>query len=106
VGTRFDYVDLSVVRDLENVEHGAGPITINIDMIYKPGGKIRAVLLRGCGVPQEFIAHIGSMVGRPIEYHSCFISYSTKCSRLRGESRLSQNRRFCGGGVEDWRNPS
>jgi hypothetical protein len=30
------------------------------------------------GVPEEFIAYIGSMVGRPIEYYSCFISYSTK----------------------------
>jgi TIR domain-containing protein len=28
-------------------------------------------------VPDEFIAYIGSMVGRPIEYYSCFISYST-----------------------------
>ncbi len=26
----------------------------------------------------EFIAYIGSMVGRPIEFYSCFISYSTK----------------------------
>src|SRR5664280_1158023 len=29
-----------------------------------------------CGVPDEFIAYIGSMVGRPIEFYSCFISYS------------------------------
>ena len=29
-------------------------------------------------MPDEFIAYIGSMVGRPIEYYSCFISYSTK----------------------------
>ena len=28
-------------------------------------------------MPDEFIAYIGSMVGRPIEYYSCFISYST-----------------------------
>jgi len=28
-------------------------------------------------VPDEFIAYISSMVGRPIEYYSCFISYST-----------------------------
>ena len=36
------------------------------------------MFLRGCGVPDEFIAYIGSMVGRPIEFYSCFISYSTK----------------------------
>ena len=29
-------------------------------------------------MPDEFIAYIGSMVGRPIEFYSCFISYSTK----------------------------
>jgi len=27
-------------------------------------------------VPEEFIAYIGSMVGRPIEFYSCFISYA------------------------------
>ena len=41
-------------------------------------GKIPEVFLRGCGVPDEFIAYIGSMVGRPIEFYSCFISYSTQ----------------------------
>ena len=29
-------------------------------------------------MPDEFIAYIGSMVGRPIEFYSCFLSYSTK----------------------------
>jgi hypothetical protein len=29
-------------------------------------------------VPDEFIAYIGSLVGRPIEFYSSFISYSTK----------------------------
>ena len=41
-------------------------------------GKIPGVFLRGCGVPDEFIAYIGSMVGRPIEYYSYFTSYSTR----------------------------
>ncbi len=55
-----------------------GPSTIGIDTIYKSHGKIPEVFLRGCGVPEEFIRYIGSMVGRPIEFYSCFISYSTK----------------------------
>ena len=29
-------------------------------------------------MPEEFIAYIGSMVGRPIEFYSCFISHSSK----------------------------
>ncbi len=29
-------------------------------------------------MPEDFIRYIGSMVGRPIEFYSCIISYSTK----------------------------
>src|ERR1035438_3698757 len=75
-GTRFSAIDLSPVRGLETIRY-RGPSTIGIDTIYKSNGKIPAVFLRGCGVPDGFIAYIGSMVGRPIEYYSCFISYST-----------------------------
>ncbi len=76
-GTLFADVDLSAAKGLEAARHG-GPSTISIDTIYKSHGKIPEVFLRGCGVPDEFIAYIGSMVGRPIEFYSCFISYSTK----------------------------
>ena len=34
--------------------------------------------MRGCGVPDAMIAYIGSLVGKAIEYYSCFISYSSK----------------------------
>jgi uncharacterized protein YjbI with pentapeptide repeats len=75
--TRFTAVDLSGVKRLETLKH-VGPSSIGIDTIYKSHGKIPEVFLRGCGVPDEFIAYIGSLVGRPIEFYSCFISYSTK----------------------------
>ena len=75
--TSFIDLDLSGVVGLESVKHD-GPSTIGIDTIYKSHGKIPEVFLRGCGVPDEFIAYIGSMVGRPIEFYSCFISYSTQ----------------------------
>ena len=75
--THFANLDLSTAKGLETIEH-QGPSTIGIDTIYKSHGKIPEVFLRGCGVPDEFIAYIGSMVGRPIEFYSCFISYSTK----------------------------
>ncbi len=55
-----------------------GPSTIGVDTIYRSQGKIPEVFLRGAGLPDEFIAYIGSFVGRPIEFYSCFISYSTK----------------------------
>jgi len=75
--TIFADVDLSTAKGLETIDH-LGPSHISIDTVYKSRGKIPEVFLRGCGVPDEFFAYIGSMVGRPIEFCSCFISYSTK----------------------------
>ena len=70
-------VDLSTAKGLETVRH-EGPSTIGVDTIYRSQGKIPEVFLRGAGLPDEFIAYIGSLVGRPIQFYSCFISYSTK----------------------------
>lgn len=77
--TAFGDNDLSAVQGLDMVEH-FGPSTIGIDTIYKSGGKISEVFLRGCGVPEQFITFTPSLVGavEPFQYHSCFISYSTK----------------------------
>jgi TIR domain/Pentapeptide repeats (8 copies) len=75
--THFADADLSAAKGLETIEH-RGPSTIGIDTIYKSHGKIPEAFLKGAGVPDGFIAYIGSMVGRPIEFYSCFISYSTK----------------------------
>src|SRR5271157_5878296 len=76
-GTVFAYVDLSTAKGLDTVRH-KGPSTIGVDTIYRSKGKIPEVFLRGAGLPDEFIAYIGSFVGRPIEFYSCFISYSGK----------------------------
>ena len=70
-------VDLSTAKGLETVDH-RGPSTIGVDTIYDSQGKIPEVFLRGAGLPDEFIAYIGSLVGRPIQFYSCFISYSGK----------------------------
>jgi len=75
--TVFGANDLSSAIGLDMVRHW-GPSSVGIDTIYKSRGKIPEVFLRGCGVPDEFIAYVGSMVGRPIEFYSCFISYSSK----------------------------
>ena len=75
--TNFSDIDLSEVKGLQTVKHD-GPSTVGIDTIYKSKGKIPEAFLRGCGVPDEFISYIGAMVGRPIEFYSCFISYSDK----------------------------
>ena len=75
--TVFADVNLSKAKGLETVLHN-GPSTIGVDTIYRSQGKIPEVFLRGAGLPDEFIAYIGSFVGRPIEFYSCFISYSTQ----------------------------
>ena len=73
--TTFGNVDLSEVVGLETCEHHSRS-TIGIDTIYKSQSKILDVFLRGCGVPENFIAFHKSLVNTPIEYYSCFISYS------------------------------
>jgi len=77
--TTFGDNDLSAVKGLETVRH-RGPSTIGIDMLYKSGGKLPTVFLRGCGLPDSFIEYIPLLIGamQPVQYFSCFISYSTK----------------------------
>jgi uncharacterized protein YjbI with pentapeptide repeats len=67
--------DLGAVVGLESVRHH-GPSFLSIDTLYKSGGKIPEVFLRGCGVPETFITFAKSLVNSPIEFYSCFISYS------------------------------
>lgn len=54
-----------------------GRSSIGIDTFFKSGG-LPEDFLRGCGVPEDFIAYAGSLIGKPIEYYSCFMSYSSK----------------------------
>jgi hypothetical protein len=69
--------DLSQTKGLDTAVH-RGPSTIGINTIQRSGGKIPEVFLRGAGVPDNWIEYIGSLVGQPIQFYSCFISYSTK----------------------------
>ena len=73
--TVFSNLDLSTAGHLESVEH-RGPSTIGVDTLYMSNGKIPEKFLRGCGLPEEFIAYVPSIVGSAIEFYSCFISYS------------------------------
>src|SRR5262249_35656237 len=73
----FADMDLREVKGLEEVNHD-GPSTIGIDTIYRSEGKIPDVFLRGAGVPQPFIVQMKALVAsmEPIQFYSCFISYS------------------------------
>jgi hypothetical protein len=73
--TMLGDIDLSMVRGLETVQH-RGPSTIGIDILYRSQGNIPEVFLRGAGVPEDIITYMKSLVGRPFEFYSCFISYN------------------------------
>ncbi len=74
--TIFGFNDLSAVKGLETVVH-RGPSTIGIDTIFRSKGDIPEVFLRGAGVPEDFITYMKSLVGKAIEFYSCFISHSS-----------------------------
>jgi uncharacterized protein YjbI with pentapeptide repeats len=95
--TIFGNVDLSVVNGLDTVKH-LGPSTIGIDTIYHSRGKIPEIFLRGCGLSDmqievaklynpdltsEQVTNISDRIrvlyiAGPVQYYSCFISYSHK----------------------------
>lgn len=70
-------MDLSSVQGLETVRHFA-PSTIGINTIYLSNGIIPESFLHGAGVPEPFIGYMKTLVAAmsPIEFYSCFISYS------------------------------
>ena len=73
--TIFGANDLSVAIGLESVRH-IGPSVVGTDTVFRSKGKIPESFLRDCGVPNDFIIYMTSLRG-PMEFHSCFISYST-----------------------------
>ncbi|HEX8129985.1 MAG TPA: toll/interleukin-1 receptor domain-containing protein [Pyrinomonadaceae bacterium] len=89
--------DLSRVIGLNSVWHAA-PSIIGIDTLYLSGGNIPEDFLRGCGVPDELIAYLPSLIGarQAIQFYSCFISYSSRdeefCRRLHSRMRAEHLR--------------
>lgn len=73
--TTFGNNDLSTVKGLETALH-VGPSTLGIDTLFRSGGKIPKVFLRGVGLPESLITYLPSLLAQPIEFYSCFISYS------------------------------
>ena len=70
-------LDLRSVRNIEYVIHG-GPSSVGIDTLYRSRGEIPEIFLRRAGVPDNAITYSRSLVGKPFDFYSCFISYSTK----------------------------
>ena len=76
--TTLGNLNLSVdfVPVLARIKH-QGPSVIGIDTLFRSGGNIPEVFLRGAGIPDVLITYARSLVGQPIQFYSCFISYSS-----------------------------
>lgn len=73
--TIFGNIDLSSVVGLDTVEHQTASL-LGIDTVYRSKGRIPGAFLKGTGAPNDFIAFTHSLVENPMEFYSCFISYS------------------------------
>jgi hypothetical protein len=84
----FGNVDLRTVRGLETMRHW-GPSTVSIDTIIRSEGNIPEIFLRDAGIPDTFITYARSLISYPMDYYTCFISYSSKdqdfAERLRND---------------------
>jgi len=76
-GNLFCGVDVRAARGLETIDHRR-PSTLGIDTIIQSEGALPEAFLRGCGVPDSISVQIPSLVRAlgPIQFYSCFISYS------------------------------
>jgi uncharacterized protein YjbI with pentapeptide repeats len=75
--TIFGDIDLRPAKGLDKVIH-LGPSSVGVETIFRSQGDIPEVFLRGTGMPDTFITYMRSLIARPIEYYTCFISYSTR----------------------------
>lgn len=77
VGTYLGYLDFSSAYGLEITSH-FGPSSIGIETIFASKGRIPESFLRDVGVPESLITYLPSLLSDPIQFYSCFISYSSK----------------------------
>jgi uncharacterized protein YjbI with pentapeptide repeats len=93
--TTFADTNLSKAMGLDSCIH-QGPSSIGIDTFFKSSGTIPEIFLRGCGVPDQFITYSRSMIRQPLEFYSCFISYSSHdqqfAERLHADLRANHLR--------------
>jgi uncharacterized protein YjbI with pentapeptide repeats len=74
--TFFTNVDLSNVIGLDTCTH-LGPSSIDHRTLEK-SPNLPLAFLRGVGLPDRLIDYLPSLLNQPIQFYSCFISYSVK----------------------------
>lgn len=95
--TVFGDIDLSAAKGLEQTSHGSASI-LSFDTFYKSNNRIPESFLRGCGLPDELIHYLPSCFNQPIQFYSCFISYSHEDKAF---ARLLHDR-LQGQGIRCW----
>ena len=76
LSTVFANVDLSQTLGLDSCEH-YGPSSIDYRTLAQSGPLPRR-FLEGIGLPNQYIDYLPSLLNKPIQRESCFISYSHK----------------------------
>jgi uncharacterized protein YjbI with pentapeptide repeats len=74
--TIFANTNLKHVQKLDFCNH-QGPSAID-HRTLAASGPLPLSFLRGCGLPDEFINYLPSLLNEVFQFYSCFISYSTK----------------------------
>lgn len=80
----FASTDVSPAEGLERVLHHTSSAVSTQCLVYSAMGIASAPerqgpvesFFRGCGLDEHAIAYFRSLIGKPIEFYSCFISYS------------------------------
>ncbi|HKD07136.1 MAG TPA: toll/interleukin-1 receptor domain-containing protein [Bryobacteraceae bacterium] len=74
--TVFAGTDLRQVKGLDTCRY-LEPSILDYGTLAR-SGKLPLSFLRGCGLPDKLIDYLPSLVDDPIQFYSCFISYSTR----------------------------
>jgi hypothetical protein len=68
--------NLTNVTGLESCHHMSSSIIDHRTL--EMSGKLPLSFLRGCGLPDTLIEYLPSLLNDPLQFYSCFISYSSK----------------------------
>ncbi len=75
--TTFSNVELETWVGLEKVIH-ASPSSVGVECLYRAGNNLPIKFFEGVGLGGILIDYLPSLIqaGSPIQFHSCFVSYS------------------------------
>ena len=76
IDTIFGNTNLTDAKGLATCKH-MGPSIVDNSTLAQSGG-LPLAFLRGCGLPDNLMEYLPSLLNQAIQFYSCFISYSTQ----------------------------